>query len=194
MKRKHSLGWFSSYDRGLDVLLEILEEVKKEIPDFTLDVYYGWDVFDKFHSGNPERMKWKWQMIRKMHDLGVKEHGRVSHEELAKAMKEIQVWAYPTSFPEIDCITATKVQMAGIEPVTSGLAALQTSVMKDEPEIVDIHLKPKELQKFAKRLTYALKHPLSEADQAKGRAFAEQRAWDKIANQWSDTCESALSA
>jgi glycosyltransferase involved in cell wall biosynthesis len=80
----HRVGWFSSYDRGLDVLLEIWPYIKEKVPDVELHVAYGWNTFDEFHKKNPERMKWKWQMIRKFSEFDVTEHGRLSHKELAK--------------------------------------------------------------------------------------------------------------
>jgi hypothetical protein len=70
-------------------------------------------------------MQAKFEVMKKH---GVTVHGRVSHEELAKAMKEIQVWAYPTEFPEIHCITALKAQEARCYPVTTAVAALDETV------------------------------------------------------------------
>jgi glycosyltransferase involved in cell wall biosynthesis len=161
-KRPHSVGWFSSYDRGLDTLLSIWPKIQAAVPDVTLDVAYGWRVFDLFHSKNAERMKWKWSMIREFNKYGVKEHGRLSHTELADLMQTTQVLAYPTSFPEIDCITVKKAQAAKMDVVTSGYAALQESIIKDEEEIEGIHEKPEELDKFADRLIEALLNPVDD--------------------------------
>lgn len=185
MKRKHSVGWFSSYDRGLDTLLGIWPKVLEKVPDATLDVYYGWDTFRKFHSKNPERMKWQWQMIRKFNELGIEEHGRVSHTELATVMKATQVWAYPTSFAEISCITAMKAQAAGMQVVTSGYAALQETIFENETEIEDIHDNPKALQAFTDRLIEALLNPLSAKDQEKlSKQAIEAYNWSKVAELW----------
>jgi len=105
-------------------------KIKEQVPDATLSIYYGWPTFDQMHSKNPAMMKWKWQMLRKLHQDGVTEHGRVGHQELADAMKEIQVWAYPTEFTEIHCITALKAQEAGCIPVVTDVAALQETVVR----------------------------------------------------------------
>ena len=187
-KRKHSVGWFSSYDRGIDTLLSIWPKIVEAVPDVTLDLAYGWTVYDLFHSKNAERMKWKWQMIREFNKYGVKEHGRLSHIELADLMQTTQVLAYPTSFPEIDCITVKKAQAAKMDVVTSGYAALQESIIKDEPEIEGIHDKPEALEAFADRLIEALLHPESEEtlEKRKQQIFAKYdwavvaQAWDKV--------------
>ncbi|NBW22239.1 MAG: glycosyltransferase family 1 protein, partial [Caulobacteraceae bacterium] len=164
-KRKHSVGWFSSYDRGLDVLLSdaVWPKIVEAVPDVTLDVAYGWNTFDSFHKDNPERMKWKWNLIRKFNQYDVVEHGRLSHTELAELMKEIEVLAYCTSFPEIDCITVKKALAAGIDVVSSGFAALQESIWcKEEEDIEDIHDNPEKLDEFANRVIDALLNPISD--------------------------------
>ena len=124
MKRKHSAGYFSSYDRGLECLLHLWPKI--QVPDATLDIYYGWNSFDKMFADNPDGMKWKWGVIRLLSEnkeRGVTEHGRVSHEELARRMNEIEVWLYPTQFTEIHCITALKTAEADMHQVHTGVAA-----------------------------------------------------------------------
>ena len=126
-KRKNSVGYFSAYYRGLECLLEMWPRIRAEVPDATLDVYYGWESWvavqgeDDFYV----RMQARFDELQ---DEGVTVHGRVSHTELAKAMKEIQVWAYPTEFAEIHCITALKAQEAGCYPVVTNVAALDETV------------------------------------------------------------------
>ena len=185
-RKPHSVGWFSSYDRGLDVLLSIWPAIQAAVPDVTLDIAYGWNIFDNFHSKNPERMRWKWQMIRQFNKYGVVDHGRLSHEDLAKLMQQVQVVAYCTSFPEIDCITIKKAQAAGIDVITSGFAALQESVWsKDEPDIKNIHDKPEELQKFAERVIAALLNPMDDKERARIAKETQKRYdWGEIAKKW----------
>lgn len=162
MKKANSVGYFSSYDRGLECLLEMWPEVVKEVPEATLDIYYGWDIFDKVNSKNPELMRWRFMMtqkIRSLKDSGVTEHGRVSHTELAKAMKEIKVWAYPTEFTEIHCITALKAQEAGCIPVTTGCYALEETVQDNTYTVKceDIYSNQDKQKEFIQKLTEALK-------------------------------------
>jgi glycosyltransferase involved in cell wall biosynthesis len=191
VKRSHSVGWFSSYDRGLDVLLAVWPEILKAVPDATIECAYGWNAFDHMHRKNPERMKWKWQMIRKFNQFHVKDHGRLSHVALAKLMQEIQVLAYPTSFPEIDCITVKKAQAAGIDVITSGYAALQESVWsKDEPDIENIHDKPEAMQQFTTRVIDALLKPMGTAARTRIAEETKRRYdWALIAKQWSEAMQ-----
>lgn len=181
MKRKHSAGYFSSYDRGLECLLNMWPRIRKLVPDATLDIYYGWGAFDEMHRSNPKLMKWKWEMIRKFHDLkdqGVTEHGRVSHEDLAKAMLGIKVWAYPTEFTEINCITALKAQEAGMVPVVTNVAALKETVLSGlKVEAQDIYTNAKAQTEFIDKVATALKGKVSVKPMA-------DVYWPDIAKKW----------
>jgi glycosyltransferase involved in cell wall biosynthesis len=101
--------------------------IREAVPDATLDVYYGWESWVALQGEDDfyDRMERKFSELA---DQGVTVHGRVSHETLAEAMKSIQVWAYPTEFTEIHCITALKAQEAGCYPVTTNVGALAETV------------------------------------------------------------------
>lgn len=117
----------SAHERGLKILYDIWPEVKKAVPQATLDVYYGWDGYDAINRDNPERMQWKAELVKqekKLKELGVIDHGRVGHDEIAKAMSSAGVFAYPCIFPEVYCISLIKAQAAGCYPVTSDFAVL----------------------------------------------------------------------
>lgn len=187
MKRIHSVGWFSSYDRGLDLLLAFWPKIREQVPDATLDIYYGWNIFDKMHSQNPKMMKVKWHMIKQLSDLksqGVVEHGRVSHVELAKAMQEIKVWAYPTMFTEISCITAMKVLRAGIIPVTTGVAALSETLGSFGFNIKcdDIYTNEKKQIEFVNRVAEALLK--DDYNPSLAQEFASRYYWPNVAQEW----------
>jgi glycosyltransferase involved in cell wall biosynthesis len=135
-KVKNSVLWTSSYDRGLENLLTIWPDVIKEVPDATLDVYYGFNLFDSMPQGKSKEGKlWKQKMLKLLDQPGVKEHGRVGSETIIEATKKADVFAYPTDFPEISCITAMKMQAGGAIPITSGFAALKETILFPEPTI-----------------------------------------------------------
>lgn len=127
MKRKNSVGYFSAYYRGLECLLKMWPKIRAKNPEATLDVYYGWESWVGLQGEDDFYIRME-QKFAEMVDQGVTVHGRVSHEELARAMQEIQVWAYPTEFPEIHCITALKAQEALCYPVVTNVAALAETV------------------------------------------------------------------
>jgi len=181
--RSHSVGYFSSYDRGLITLLEMWPDIRKAVPDATLSIAYGWQGFDEAHRSNPKQMKWKYDVIRLLYDLkplGVSELGRLSHEDLAKLMKRTKVWAYPTTFNEINCMTALKAQAAGMIPVTTHCYALKESVLIDEPEVTDIDVNSTAKTAFIERVIAALKSDI-EPDPTPA---LERFNWDVIGKAW----------
>lgn len=181
----------SSSDRGLNVLVrEIWPEVLKQVPDAELSWAYGWNSYDAMHKGDAAHGKWKWELIRDMHNLGVKELGRLSHEDLAKEMLSSSVWAYMTDFPEIDCITAKKAGRAGLIPVTSGFAALKGSILEPQPDYSGkSYSDPKKKADFIKRLVKALKEGRPEQERQKIARKYNKFSWGNIAKEWDKSLE-----
>lgn len=184
-KRKNAVGYFSAYYRGLEPLLIMWPKIRERVPTATLDVYYGWESWlalqgeDDFY----ERMEKRFAELK---DHGVTVHGRVSHQELADAMKEIQVWAYPTEFPEIHCITALKAQEAGCYPVTTNVAALAETVQSGTKISAQrIYSDEYKQQKFIDAVVDALENnktgePVPNCD------------WRDVAKQWDEVIKEKL--
>lgn len=185
-KRKNSVGYFSAYYRGLECLLEMWPKVREEVSDATLDVYYGWESWvgmegeDEFYH----RME---ALFAKLKKHGVTVHGRVSHTDLAKAMKEIQVWAYPTQFSEIHCITALKAQEAGCFPVVTNVAALEETVQSGvKIRTRKIYSDEYQQDKFVKEIVNAL-------NEEKVGTPVPNVDWADVAKSWDETIREKLS-
>lgn len=177
--------WGSSYDRGLEHLLNMWPEVKKAVPQANLHVYYGWNLFDTIHRGNPERMAWKAKINKLMEQDGVTHHGRVGQKEIAVEMMKSGVWAYPTHFYEISCITAMKAQAAGCWPVVTDYAALKETVQygfKANVSENDIYELETRLN-FRQALINTLSMPGGDRSQMINWAL-NKFAWKNVAKEW----------
>lgn len=185
MKNLKRVIYTSSYDRGLEHLLTMWPEVKKAVPQAELHIFYGWQLFDKFYSNNPSSMSWKEKMLKMMEHEGITEHGRVAQPDLEEEYKKSGVWAYPTHFGEINCISALKAQAYGCEPVVVNYAALKETVKygrKVEGDIYDQETKGE----FKKQLIGALQKPMDEATRTNMmKEFSKDYSWKKLANEWS---------
>jgi glycosyltransferase involved in cell wall biosynthesis len=126
----NSVVFASSPDRGLDTLLEVWPEVVKNKPDAHLKVFYGFNEwFDQRYKSDKKMMEWKNNILETMEaDPSITYYGSVGQDVLAEHLSTCGVWAYPTAFGEISCITAMKMQCAGVIPVTSRYAALDETV------------------------------------------------------------------
>lgn len=172
VKRKPKRVIYASQPiRGLEFLLDSWAVVKESDKSSELVWAYGWDNYDIMIERGVGDQGFKDRMNKKMHELGVKQLGRLSKEELYREFLSSDIWAYPTEFPEINCIVASEAQYAGCYPISTGLAALQeTQVVGDKVA----------LEEFAKTLVERLdKH-----DSVDYKKIKQHVSWNTIANEW----------
>lgn len=129
-RHPYRMFYSSSPDRGLDSLLYLFPFIKEKIPELELHVYYGFDNWEKsIKQNNKTHELKKLEEIKKgLEQEGVHYHGRVNQTVLAEAQLSSTLWAYPTDFEEVFCITGIEAQRAGCVVVASNYAALQTTL------------------------------------------------------------------
>jgi len=180
----HLIVYGSSYDRGLEHLLKMWPEIREVVPDARLRVFYGWDMFDLGYRDNPERMAWKEKINASMKQDGIQHLGRISHRAVEKEFELAGVWAFPTHFGEISCMTAMKAQRYGAIPVVVDYAALKETVQYGVKVKGDIY--DKETKDLYKSALIALlndeKH--QEAIRPEMMEWAKRFAWGNVAKQW----------
>ncbi len=193
----HQVVYTSSYDRGLEHLLDIWPEVVKEVPDARLLIAYGWDLFDRIRGGDKEKVAWKEKMLEKMAHPSINELGRLSHKDVATLMKSSDVFAYPCHFAEIFCIAAAKAQMAGAIPVvttsdsclreTVGIGLQISGTLDESKQLEPGAATPDEvLEKYKTELIKFLKDDKLRADvrETAMRYARETFSWQKVAGKW----------
>jgi glycosyltransferase involved in cell wall biosynthesis len=183
----HLITYGSSYDRGLDILLNMWPEIKKAVPDARLRIFYGWNLFDVAFGDNPERQAWKEKMNKLMEQDGITHLGRISHDAVKKEFETAGIWAYPTYFGEISCITAMKAQAYGAVPCVINYAALKETVkfgVKIDGDIYDKETK----DLYCDALIGLLNDPKYQEDvRAEMIPWAQKNfAWQNIAIQWNE--------
>jgi glycosyltransferase involved in cell wall biosynthesis len=185
VRKNHSIIWGSSYDRGLPYLLQMWPDIKKEVPDAELHIYYGWDLYLAVHKNNPARMQWKAKVEELMKQDGIVVHGRVGHSELERAFYEAGIWAYPTDFTEISCISAMKAQSFGAFPVCTNFAALKETVQFGER--IDVDITEKEGQDEYKKVLIDFLKNKSGDEKARLEMMEwaqEKYSWANVAQKW----------
>lgn len=177
--------YMSANERGLRILYDIWEDVRRVVPAATLDVYYGWHSFDAVNRDNPERMMWKAMMQDKARSLpGVTEHGRIGQDQLNEEIFGSGVFAYPCTFPEVNCITAQKAMAGGAWPVVSDFAVLPDII--EFGDIVSMNnFQKKDIENYKQALIERLKNPPSEQLREAMMKWARKEfAWRQTARQW----------
>jgi glycosyltransferase involved in cell wall biosynthesis len=192
----------SAPNRGIAVLTEMFAEIKKEVPDAKLKWAYGWGTFDAGFQGDTKVMEWKAKLQDRMKEVGVEELGRINHEEIARLSLQANVWAYPSGFGEIDCISLSKAMAAGAVPVTTDFAALGekaghggffihsdlTPESWAKPYQFDFScVDPAQIQEMTQKIIDILKNPPSENARQTMRDWAKKTFnWQTIADKWDE--------
>ena len=107
----HRFIYASTYERGLEPILRYTwPKIKKEIPDATINIFYGMNRLSKTPLG------------KRLHELfkqdGVKEHGRVDLKEIARQKALSGFHLYVSNSPtEIDCISVRESLLCGSIPI-----------------------------------------------------------------------------
>src|SRR5208283_5270940 len=190
----------SSADRSLEAFVDCFEQIKQQVPGAKAQWAYGWGVWDSFYASDAQKLQWKTRMQERMKELGVEERGRISHGEIAQLYHEANIFAYPSEFAEIDCISLSKAMAAGAIPVTTDFAAmgeksqhggvfLHSKKTKDNwAQPYQFHFEmtdPEQKIQFIHEAVKLLLNPPNEEARVSMREWARFTFdWNKIAGSW----------
>ena len=172
----YSCIYGSNYARGLEILLDIWPEIKKQWPKATLDIYYGWQHWGLLSPEQESKMR---AQVIKLASLGVHDHGQVGHEELNRAYEQASLWTYPCISLETFCITALRAQLAGALPVIIEGSALTETVRHG--------FKCSRQEEYCETLNKAMHHAETMTlDERKkiGEFVLQEYRWETLANRW----------
>lgn len=129
-KEKDTMLYCSSYDRGLEDLLNNWDKVKKELGIKKLYVTYGWNFIDHIIKFDQNRILWKQRMQQLLKQDGIKELGQISNDKMCKMFWKSEYWCLPCNAPdnELFCINAVKAQYCNCKPVVRRIGGLQETV------------------------------------------------------------------
>lgn len=149
----------SSPDRSWPVLLEIWPEIKKQVPNASLHLYYGffnWKKSAQHDSLQMDLIQRLENRIEELKPLDVVFHDRICQDKLANEFLSAGAWLHSTWFQETSCISAMEIQAAGLHPITSSIGALNETIL-DKSCLIDGDWTSKEYQdKFIKKTVEAL--------------------------------------
>lgn len=186
----------SSPDRSLDVLPKLFKKIKEYIPKAKCAWAYGWENFDNTYSQDSKKMAWKAQIQAEMKDAGIEDLGRLTQAEVGKLYQRASVFAYPTEFAEIDCISVKKAQAMGAIPVTTDFGALEESnqlgIKIHSVKTKDNWNRPYQFhfglegEKEQDEFVRAVVEVMDTKDGTINSAFAAKFEWSEIAKRWNN--------
>lgn len=188
----------SSPDRSMDVVPELFNRIKEQVPEAKMEWAYGWENFKNYYQEDDDKMSWMNKVNKDMEESGIVNRGRVTQEEVAKMYARANVMLYPTEFAEIDCITVKKAQGLGCVPVVTDFGALDESVQhgikvhssktKDNwSRPYQFHFEVEEesmKQELVDGVVKLLRTQITDRKEMKD--WAKKFEWNKISKQWED--------
>lgn len=110
-------------ERGLDILLNLWPEIKRNLPEASLHITSDYRLWGAAYPLN-ERYK-----IMAMGLEDVKFLGAIKRQELIKEQLISEILAYPCIYDELFCYAVAEAGLAGAYPITSTTGALRTTNM-----------------------------------------------------------------
>lgn len=182
-KNPYKMIYSSSPDRGLDIVLPLFDQVKQQVPQAELHIFYG---FENFRDQN--YIKLIKDEINKRKDVHY--HGRVGQDVLAEEFLSSGIWGYATNFAETFCITAVEAMASGTIPVTSDYWGL-TDTVKEGGILIPMHNNPNTLylksyqDVWVNNIVELMKDSaLAQFWRERGIQRASRFSWEAVAKQW----------
>ena len=120
------LAYTSTPFRGLESLLDLYQPFRKLFPDAQLRVYSSMKVYQKDEAAEEKWLKDLYQ--RCQNTAGITYIGSLAQPQLAAALKQVSILAYPNTFAETACISVMEALASGCLVVTSELGALPETI------------------------------------------------------------------
>jgi len=183
----------SSPDRGLYQLLQMMPEIRKAVPDFTLKVAYGFYNWEEaVKKRNDQRgMAFIAKIKQVMDQPGVAYLGRVDKKTLAECQKKAKVWLYPTWFDETFCCGAAEAGFSHNAILSTDRGGLKTTVgsagilLPTDGLSMDGEYPKSYVERFTAEAIKLL------TDEGYRRSWADKArekmsvyTWDRIADDW----------
>jgi glycosyltransferase involved in cell wall biosynthesis len=187
------LAYTSTPYRGLNVLLSVFSAIKNEVPGVRLRVYSDMKLYYLGEDADREFMP-LYERCRST--PGIEYIGTVPQPQLAAALREATILAYPCTFPETSCIAVMEALAAGLLVVTSDLGALAETSMgmgRLVPPIKGDAGLREFVAEYYESLSQVLAERARDPDQFAAARFDQVRAvnetctWSARAREWERT-------
>lgn len=170
-------AWTSNPERGLWHAAEVVRRVREQYPNAELHVFgrndvYGWNSSTE-HVFYPDDM------------TGVILHKPLTKSKLANALVGMDMWVYPTWWPETYCIAAVEAQAAGVPVVASSFGALTETAQKGRLVTGSMRDGQSHLDLVVGNVLDLLETPAERRKlQAEGLTYATTQSWESAAMRW----------
>ncbi len=185
--RQPSIIYASTPFRGLDHLIRLFPQIQDKVPNARCDVYSGMQLYGSSIQEDESEFGHIYAQARQYPSVHI--HAPVCKLELAHAMQQARVMAYPNTFAETFCIAVLEAQAAGLPVITTGLAGLNERISHEKNGFL-IPGRPGDVrydEQFVQHVCHLMTNDSMWELQSQ-KAFEASRRWDYsvLANEWTD--------
>lgn len=191
-KEKVNLIYFSTPQRGLNIVVPVFEKLAEKYDNIHLNVFssfkiYGWDDADKQYEPLYDKIRNHPKMTY---------HGFAPQSELRTALQNSHILAYPNIWKETSCRVLMESMSAGLLCVHPNLAALPDT----SGGLTSMYQFNEDINRHAVTFMQYLEHSINVVNTEPlqnylkfVKAYADSRFnISKISSQWSNTLEELL--
>ncbi len=113
------LAYSSAPFRGMDILLCAFPLIRARVPGTTLRIYSSMKIYG---PGEDDEYIALYELARNL--PGVEYVGPLPQGQLAEALRDVDIWSYPSTFAETSCIACMEAMAAGNMVITTHFGAL----------------------------------------------------------------------
>ncbi len=165
--------------RGLEHMARLFPEIKSRVLEANLTITSDYRLW----GTDEDNIDFK-KMFKNME--GVTFLGKVERSELVRHQKEAIVMSYPCTYEECFCISAMECIAAGAIPVTTKLAALETTVGESGILLSNMPGSEDYDKQFVDNIVKLLTNPeLAQKCRDKGQARAQSKySYSEVCKNW----------
>ena len=180
------LAYTSTPFRGLDLLVEVFPKMRARFPGLRLKVFSSMKVYRMDDSQDAQEFGALYAACRSTE--GIDYVGAIPQPELAAALQEVSILAYPNIYPETSCIAVMEAMASGCQVVTSELGALPETTAGFARLANTRRGGERFLRDFEDQLAGAIgglgSAPHQEKMRRQSRFVAEHYTWGPRAQEW----------
>lgn len=184
-QEKIKLAYTSTPWRGLDILTDAIKLLDRD--DIEVDVYSSNKIYgDGFYEFEGHRYDYLLENVKNTKGMNLFDYK--TNEEIKEALKNINIFAYPSSFAETSCLAMIEAGAAGCSIVSTTLGALPETSL-GFGKLVPVQ-KTRELmvEKYAEALNKSIdeywENKVQDKLKFQSDRFNEYYSWDNRKFEW----------
>ena len=184
-QEKIKLAYTSTPWRGLEILIETIKLLDRD--DIEIDVYSSNKIYgDGFYQFEGHRYDYLLENVKNTKGMNLFDYK--TNKEIKEALKDVNIFAYPSTFAETSCLAMIEAAAAGCSIVSTNLGALPETSLGFGKLVPVQKTKDLMIKEYAEALNRSIDEYWENKTQEKLKAqsdrFNDYYSWDNKKHEW----------